>query len=292
MSISSSYLLSLYSGAGGSGTDASTSLLNIAYGNASAGTGSSGTDPVAALNAAEANQTADVKQTAAQSDVQTAIAQFTKAVNGAKSVGQLLANPAVLNVLLTAGGLSDQIGNTVLATKVLTSNLNDPNSLANQISDTRWKTLAQTYDFNTNGLAALQNPKTLAAVANGYAQITWENGQDQVTPGLSNALAFIQQAGTVTLVDQILGNTTLRTVVTGALNIPAEIAVQPLPAQEQAITAGLDIARLKDPKYVQQLAQQYLINNNINNNSAASSSSSSSPSNITTIAVQAQGIFA
>jgi len=288
MSISSNYLLSLYSGSSGSAT--SGSLLSTAYGIGGAATGSSGTDPVAALNAAETNQASDVKQTAAQPQVRTVIAQFNAAVNKATSVKQLLANPAVLNVLLTAGGMTDQIGSTALAIKVLTSNLKDPNSLANQMTDTRWKTLAQTYDFNTNGLQALQNPKTLAAVANGYAQITWENSQDTVTPGLSNALAFIQQAGTVSLVDQILGNGTLRTVITGALGIPAEIAVQSLDAQEKAITSQLDISRLKDPKFVQTLAQQYLINNNDNSSSAAPSAASSS--NITNLAVQAQGNIA
>jgi hypothetical protein len=103
MSISSNYLLSLYGS--GTGSASSGSLLNTAYGIGTGAGSSSGTDPVAALNAAEANQTADVAQTAVQSGVQTALAAFTKGVNSATSVSQLLANPAVLNVLLTAAGI-------------------------------------------------------------------------------------------------------------------------------------------------------------------------------------------
>ncbi len=286
MSISQSYLLGLFSSAG-SASSSDLSLLNAAYGIGTATSSGTGADPVQALATAQQTETSAVKQTAATPAVQTAIAQFTKAVNSATSVSGMLANPAVMNVLLTAGGMTDQIGNTALATQVLMSNLKDTNSLANTLTDTRWKTLAQTYDFNANGLKALQNPKTIAAVANGYAQITWENSQDTVTPGLSNALAFIQQASTITSVDQLLGNATVRDVVTTAFNIPQQIAFQSISAQEQAISSRLNVSQLQDPKFVQQLAQQYLIENSQN-----ASDSSSSPTDLTSLAVQAQGIIA
>jgi hypothetical protein len=56
--------------------------------------------------------------------VKAAVAGFTAAVNSAKSMTQLLANPAFMNVLMTANGMGDQIGYTALATKALT--LEDP----------------------------------------------------------------------------------------------------------------------------------------------------------------------
>ena len=278
MSVSLSYLTMLFPSSSGS-----ASLLNTLYGGGAGG--SSGQNPILALGSAERNQTAEVKQTAQQTDVKTVMAAFTKAVGSAKSVKDLLANPAVMNVLLTANGMTDQIGYTALATKVLTSNLNDPKSLANTLTDSRWKTLAQTYDFATHGLKAIQDPKVIAAVAQGYAQITWDNAQDSVTPGLSNALAFKSQASTVTSVDQILGNSMLRTVVTTALGIPQQIAFQSLSTQEQVIKNSLDIRKLQDPKFVETFVQRYLIANN-----AASSSGSSS--DMTSLAVQAQGILA
>ncbi len=282
MSISLSYLTTLFP----SSSSSNASLLDAIYGIGGSG-GSSGQNPVQALASAEKNETAEVKQTAKQTDVKTTMAAFTKVVNGAKSVTALLANPAVMNVLLTANGMSDQIGYTALATKVLTSNLKDPKSLANTLSDTRWKTLAQTYNFAANGLKAIQNPKVIAAVAQGYAQITWENAQDSVTPGLSNALAFKAQASTITSVDDILGNSTLRTVVTTALGIPEQIAFQSLSTQEKVIANGVNIKDFKDPKFVESFVQRYLIAN-----SANSSGSSGSSTDMTSLAVQAQGILA
>jgi Protein of unknown function (DUF1217) len=277
-------ILSLFSSiTSSSANTADSALLSVLYGNGtSASQGASGQSPVQALLSAQRNETAGVQTTAQQPDVQTAMAAFTKAVTGATSLNAALANPAVLNVLLTANGMSDQIGNTALATKVLTSNLNDPNSLANVLTDTRWQTLAQTYDLSTNGLSVLQNPNTIAAITQGYAQVTWENNQDAATPGISDALAFIQQAGSITSVDGLLSNATVRNVVTTALGVPEQIAFQSINAQEQAISSRLDVNDLQDPTFVQNFAERYLIMNNMN----SSSSSSTSSTDITTLATQ------
>ena len=282
MSTSLSYLTTLFADSVSGGS----SLLDTIYGIGGSSAGS--TDPVQALQQAEQNQTQDVKITAAQPAVNVAIAAFTKAVNGATSMTQLLANPAFMNVLLTANGMSDQIGYTALATQALTSNLNDPNSLANQLTDTRWKTLAQNYDFSATGLASFQNPATIASIANLYATDTWETNQDQVTPGLSNALAFKAQASTITSVDQILGDPMMRTVVTTALGIPEQIAFQDLNAQEQAISTRLgSVSQFQNPTFVTSFVQKYLIANA----ASASSSSSSSTPDLTTLAIQAQGLL-
>ena len=194
--------------------------------------------------------------------MQRAITAFTQAVNSAKSVTQLLSNPAVMNVLLTANGMSDQIGYTALATKALTSNLSDPNSLANSLTDTRWKTLAADLQLRRQRPAApsrTQRPSPRSPHA--YTKATWEKNEDAVTPGLSNALAFKAQASTITSVDQILGNPTLRTVVTTALGIPEQIAFQNLGAQENAISTRVDIKQFQDPKFVESFTQRYLIAN-------------------------------
>ncbi len=281
MSGSVSYLTSLFSASFG----ATDPLLAAIYGDGQST--SVPVDPVQALTSAEVNQTQDIKVAAAQPAVQQAIAAFTSAVNSATSVSQLLSNPAVQNVLLTANGMSDQIGYTALTTKALTSNLSDPNALVNQLTDTRWKPLATTYNFAANGLTSIQNPTAIASITAAYTKATWVANEDKVTPGLSNALSFLSNASTITSVDQILGNPTMRTVVTTALGIPQQIAFQDLTAQEQAISTRMDISQFKDPTFVKSFVQRYLIANAAN----ASSSSASSP-DLTTLAVQGNSILA
>jgi RNase H-fold protein (predicted Holliday junction resolvase) len=282
MSISSSasYLTSLFSGM--TNTDP---LLQAIYGqNSSAPSGSA---DIQAYNNDLQNQTADIAATAATPTVQQAISQFTAGVKDATSVKQLLSNPAVMNVLLTANGMSDQIGYTGLAIAALTSNLSDPSSLANTLTDTRWKTAAANYNFATAGLSVIQNPATIKAISQAYAQTVWEQNQNTANPGIANALAFQQQASSITSVDQILGNSTLRTVVTVALGIPDTIAIQPLEAQERAISSRLNVSRLQQPQFVTNLIQQYLLNNASNN-----AATSSATPDLTTLAVQAGGILA
>lgn len=277
MSISLGYVTSLFGNlsAGGGG-----SLLDTLYGLGGQPTNASGQTPVQALQSAEQNQTQDIKATAAQPTVQHMMAAFTKAVTSATSVSQLLANPTVMTVLLTANGLSDQTSYTALATKALTSDLTDPNSLANVLPNTSWKTAATTYNFAAGGLSVIQKPATIAQITQAYAQTIWEQSLDASTPGMSSALAFRAQASSITSVDQILGNSTLRNVVTTALGVPQEIAFQSMNAQELAISSRLDVTQFKDPKFVENFIDRYLIAND------ATATASSTP-DLTTLSIQA-----
>jgi hypothetical protein len=259
MSGSLSLLPILLAGASQGGT---ASLLDILYGRSGQFANAAGLTPTAALRQAEQQQVTNVKVTAAEPAVALAVAAFTHAVQGAKSVSALLANPRVMQVLLTANGLGDQVAFTALATKALTSDLTKPASLANSLTDTRWKTVASTYQFAAKGLSVIQDPKVIATIANAYAEVTWRKSLDQTTPGLSNALTFRAEAAKITSVDQILGDSVMRAVVTGALNIPREIAFQTLTAQETAIASRLDITKFRDPKFVESFVQRYLINTN------------------------------
>lgn len=257
-----------------------SSILSILAG---AGTSSRG-NPLPALQEAEPNQTTDIAQTAAQPQVAREIAAFTKAVATAKSPADLLANPQALDVLLTASGLGNQSSYTVLAQKALLSDTTDPKGLANQLSGTNalWKTTAKNYNFANKGLSLIQKPGVIGAIANAYAEVTWRQSLDSATPGLSNALTFRGQASSVTSVDQILGDATMRTVVTGALGIPPEIAYQDLGAQENAISSRLDLKKLQDPKFVEGLVQQYLL--------SAQGSGASTGGGLDALAAQNQGL--
>lgn len=241
----------------GSSSSKSSSLLNDIYGTTK--TTESPSAALAALSNAETNETKDVAIEAQNPGVARDIANFTKAVNGATSVSALLSNPTVLKVILTANGLSDQISYTALAQKALMSNPSDKSSLANTLSNTNWASAAKAYDFYANGLTTIKLSATIASITNAYAETKWRQSLDATTPGLSNALTFRASASAATSVDQILGNSTLRTVVTTALGLPLQIAVQPLEAQRKAITSRLDITKLQDKSFVDKFIQQYLV---------------------------------
>ena len=235
----------------GSGTD----LVATLYSSPAA----TGGNPVDALQNAVKNEAKGIADEAKQPEVARDIAAFRKAVANAKDLSSLLADPAARKVLLTANGLGDQTDYTALATKALTSDPAKSDSLVNKLSDTQWLTMAKTYDFANEGLAVLKKPSVLDTVANGYAEVMWRQSLDASTPGLSYALDFRTRASTAKSAYQILGDATLREVVTTALGIPKEIAYQSIDAQAKAITDRLDITKLQDPKFVEQFTRRYLV---------------------------------
>jgi hypothetical protein len=232
-------------------------------------------DPLVDLKLAQADQTIDTAKEAQVPQVSEAIAAFTKAVTSAKTIQSALANPNVQQVLLTASGLSNYIGETGLVQKAFMSDPTDPKSTVNQLADGTLTSTVTTYNFAKNGLAELQNPKIMATLTNGYAEVMWRQSLDQQTPGLSSALDFIAQASQIKSISDVLNNATNFFVITGALGINQNIAFQDQSAQQKAIAASsLDIAKLQNPAYVTSLTDQYLINQQAANPSSANSAAS------------------
>jgi hypothetical protein len=274
-----SYLSSLYTS-----SSPGDSLLATLYGQGNPSTGS--TNPIAALSQAQTGEKKQVALVAAEPQVARDLALFAKALSTATTPAQLLANPAALKVLLTANGLGAQVSATALATKALLSNPKQPDALANQLPDARWASMAKTYAFATTGLKTLKNPKVLSAVTAGYAEVLWRQNLDQTTPGLSNALDFLKRASTITSPTQVLGDSTFRAVITTALGIPKEIAFQSESTQEAVISRSIELSKFKDPAFVKQFTQQYLV--------AAAQAAATTPTAATdliTIAAQAGGLL-
>jgi hypothetical protein len=234
----------------------STDLLSAIYGTSTGGvTG----NPIAALQLALKTETKSVAAVAKQPETARDIAAFRAAVAKAKTPAELLANPVARKVLLTANGLGDQTDYAALASKALLSDTSKTGSLASKLTDTRWLSVAKTYDFANQGLSLLKKSGVLDTLANGYAEVSWRQSLDTATPGLSNALDFRSRAGTIKTADQILGDKTMREVVTVALGIPKQIAFQSLQAQENAITSRLDVTKFKSASFVDQFTKRYLV---------------------------------
>ncbi len=270
-----------------SSSDATANILTALYSGKSTTTTTTGFstgNSILDLKLAEQNQAKDVAQVARDPTVMRDLAAFTKGIANAKTLDAALSNPNVMKVLLTANGLSDELQYTALAKKALLSDPSDPDALVNQLTDTRWKTLAQTYSLSSKGLAGLQDASVQAQVSSAYEQVTWMNSLDATTPGLAEALQFKQKASQITNVDEILGDPVNREVVLTALGIPEQIAFQELPAQEKAVTNRLDISKLQDASFVNTLTDRYLLAKQ------AASASSSSSTSLLSLSVRSSGI--
>jgi uncharacterized protein DUF1217 len=266
-----------------------TEMLNTIYSNAPASNAVSTGNPITDLKLAQANEATDVAKEAKTPQVARDIAAFQKGVANAKDIQTALKNPNIMKVLLTANNLSANnlskyIQYPALAQKALLSDPSDGNSLVNKMTDTNLLNTTKTFDFAKNGLSALQDPKIITTLSNGYAEVMWRQSLDQATPGLSNALTFLRQASSIKSVDEILGDSVNRTVVLTALGIPQQIAFQSLTAQEQAVSSRVNISKFQDPKYITSLTDQYLLT------MQQQSRSGSSGTGLTSLATQSGGL--
>jgi uncharacterized protein DUF1217 len=247
-----------------SSTNASAAILSILFSGSSFSSSppttfvSSG-NPITDLKVAKQEQTAAVAQEALDPQVANALTAFRTAVKNATSIQSALLNPDVQQVLLTANGLSNYIGDTGMVQKLFLSDPSNPSSLVNEFGDSSVLSAVQSFDFAKNGLSELQNPKVLASLTNGYAEVMWRQSLDQATPGLANALSFQNQASSIKSVKDILDNETNFEVITTALGIPEQIVNQDTAAQTSAISSRLNISKLQDPNYVNSLTDQYLL---------------------------------
>lgn len=216
---------------------------------------------MAVLKEAEKNGAAQIAAKAKEPQIAREIAAFVKGVLDADNVDDLLDDPKVMKVLLTAGGLEEFASARGLVSKALKSNPNDPASLAVRLSSTNaaWLSAARTYQFASQGLAIVRRPDTLATVAQAYAEVRWREGLDASAPGVSSALTFKGIAAGLDSPFKVLGNAVARDVVTTTLGLPKQLAFQSLDAQARAITQRLDLDRFKKPAFVDAFVRRYLI---------------------------------
>ena len=191
--------------------------------------------------------------------LQRTLARFRDAVARAPNVEAALKDPRVLAVVLPAMGLADAVDKPALALRALTSDMADPKSLANRLGDSRWREAAKTLDLSRRGLDALRDPKMQKILADGMARVAWREGLNDANPGVSDALYFQSRASSVENAYDILGDAVMRRVVTKALGLPPELAVQSIEAQARVINARLKLDGLSDPRKVSKLAERYVV---------------------------------
>lgn len=187
------------------------------------------------------------------------MAQFTAAVQKAPDLRTALRDPRVQQVVLTALGLPDAVGQTGLALRALTADPAATDGLLARLPDKRWRGAAEALRLDKRGLEALRDPKVQASLAEGLKRAAWRQELDTAQPGISDALLFEERAGNAKTAYDVLGDPVLRRVVTGALGLPQQMAVQPVETQARAISSRLDLSKLQNPREVAKLAERYVL---------------------------------
>ncbi len=223
-----------------------------------AGSISSGLPAVVAWKQLQKTGDAAQEKWSKQASVQQKIAYAKDVVAKAKDVDELLNNRKFMEFALSAFGLESEIDKKGLLKKVLMSDLNNIDSLANRMNDARYQDMTRTLRFKDFGVEGPRTPGVMDGLAARYIKNEFEKSQGNASPGLREALYFKENASKINSPWAILGDKVLREVVTTTLGIPKELAIQGVEAQAAYLTSKVDIEKFKDKRFVETFIQRYL----------------------------------
>lgn len=175
-------------------------------------------------------------------------AYYAKKIGAVRSIDDFLKDTRLFKFAMTAFGLEDMAHAKGFVRKVLAEGIDDSKSLANRLTDDRFKAFVKTFNFARNGEATTASPTTREAVVERYVRQTLETSAGAEDDGVRLALYFQRTAPTVKSAYGLLADQALWTVVKTVLGFPAEMANADITKQAAAVSKRLDVASLSDPE--------------------------------------------
>ena len=215
------------------------------------------TTTTAAYLAVTQNLTRYQAMTAAEPAVKTATAYYQANIGNVTSVADLVGNYRLLSYALDAYGLGDQINAKALITQVLEGGVSNPKSLANTLSDSRWKAFAAAFDFAGNGAPSVSSASAVKTTTADYVEQQLESDQGAQDVGVQLALYFHRVAPTVSNEYGILADPNLLEVAQTIFGLSPATSATNIDAQAKALSQLMPISDLQDPKKLQQLTERF-----------------------------------
>lgn len=204
--------------------------------------------------------------------VQRDLDYFAENISSVETAEDLVSDYRLLSVALNAFGLGDDINNKFLIRKVLEEGTIEPEALSNRLSDKRYRELSKAFgfgDFPMPNTVLSDFPDRIAGL---YTDRSFEQALGQTNNAMRLALNAEREMGAVgsdetsnrTKWFTIMGTPPLRSVMEGALNLPASFATLELDRQLEVFmdrseqTFGTsDVAELAQPDLLGRILDRY-----------------------------------
>ncbi|MDR3516099.1 MAG: DUF1217 domain-containing protein [Azospirillaceae bacterium] len=264
----SSSVLSLF---GVSGTTSALSLFGVT----SSASKVSGSSLVVEYNTIESHTTASVSSfLKLHPSVLTSVQYFKKEIGTLTSVDQLFSNKKLYSFVTTALGITTWASEPNMVKKALLDKTSGSKNLATKLSDSQLKSAQSVLALNTSGLSTIQTSSMISTLITDFEQQSYYQGLESQYPGLSAALEFRSQVSTMDLTSSdaiytLMGNGTLKGVLTTALNLPTELVYQDVSTQAKEIQAKINIHSLKNKQSLDRFVERYLLSYAQNANGGA-----------------------
>jgi hypothetical protein len=195
--------------------------------------------------------------TAAEPAVKTATAYYEANIGKVTSIQDFVGNYRLLSYALDAYGLGDQINAKALITKVLEGGVSNPKSLANTLSDSRWKAFAAAFDFAGRGASSVSSTSAVKTTTADYVEQQLESDQGAQDVGVQLALYFQRVAPTISNEYGILADPNLLEVAQTIFDLSSATSATNIDAQAKALSQLMPISDLQDPTKLQQLTERF-----------------------------------
>ena len=195
--------------------------------------------------------------TAAEPAVKTATAYYQANIGKVTSIQDFVGNYRLLSYALDAYGLGNQINAKALITKVLEGGVTNPKSLANTLTDSRWKAFATAFNFVGEGASSVSSASAVKTTTADYVEQQLESDQGAQDVGVQLALYFQRVAPTIASEYGILADPNLLEVAQTIFGLSASTSATNIDAQAKALSKLMPISDLQDPKKLQQLTERF-----------------------------------
>lgn len=182
---------------------------------------------------------------------------FRDRISSVKSIDDFMADSRLYNYALKAHGLEDMAYAKAFIRKVLEEGVASPESFANRLADSRYKSLAKAFDFATLGPAATSSRAVQQGTIEKYLRQTLEENAGADDTGVRLALYFERTAATITSMYEVLADDALATVVRTALGLPVEFAMSDIDRQAEFLKERVDLAEFKSPAKLSRFIERF-----------------------------------
>lgn len=190
-------------------------------------------------------------------------------ISKVKTIDDFVKDYRLFSYAMKAYGLEDMIYAKAFIKKVLTEGVTDTKSMANKMTDPRYKEFAKAFDFVAKGDKATSQASATTQAVSKYYQQTLEKKEGEQNEGVRLALYFKRKASSVTTTMGLLGDKAILKFIQTTFNIPTGASKADLDLQVRNIEKHLNIKDLQDPKKVDKLIQRFSAMYDMNNVSAA-----------------------
>lgn len=203
---------------------------------------------------------ADLKRTrtrvASQPTVKRDTNYYLANIKSIKTSKDFVNNYRLFTYAMKAYGLSDMAYAKTMMQKVMDGGVTNAKSMANHLSDPRFKAFAKAFDFGDKGAATTTSDANNAATTTNYIDQALEDDVGQQNEGARIALYFLRQAPHITSGYQVLGDKALFRFVQTSFDIPPA-STNTLDHVSSLIESKLHIADLKNPEKVNNLIRRF-----------------------------------